>query len=290
MLSYEELAALLGSRAVADTPCPACSHLRKLSHRKLPVLRIWYVDTGMLSYYCAHCEESGYCRSDEDPRPEDRGLRLARGLARAQHEREAMRHRITRAQELWHESVSIRGTWAAQYLSERGLVAGDSLALRFHPRCPFPNGGRSPALIVAFTAFMDLVNPDQDPFAEPDPVAIHRIRGRGHENKAMLGPVGGAAMMLDPPHEIASELHVTEGVETALAVRKWRGRPVWALGSAGAMERFPLFRRVRRLTIWADNDASKVGQTAAKRLGERYSQAGRQVVIRWPERQGDYAG
>jgi hypothetical protein len=33
-----------------------------------------------------------------------------------------------------------------------------------------------------------------------------------------------------------------------------------------------------------------VGQTAAKRLGERYSQAGRQVVIRWPERQGDYAG
>jgi hypothetical protein len=259
----------------------------------LPVLRIWAVDDGMLSYYCAHCEESGYCRSDDDDRGTPRTTKRERELKqrqalRAEHEREALQLRIERARALWREGVKIQGTWAADYLASRGLVAGNALGLRFHERCPFPDGKSSPALIVAFTRFMDLVQ--RDPFQDPLPIAIHRIRGRGHLNKAMLGPVSGAAMMLDPPHEILSELNVCEGVETALAVRRWRGGPIWALGSAGAIERFPLFKRVRRLIVWADNDINQVGQEAAKALGRRYSQAGREVTIRWPEQRGDYAG
>jgi hypothetical protein len=290
VLRFEDLAPLLGNRAQVDVPCPACSPFRKANHRRLPVLRIWRVDDGMLSFYCAHCEERGYCRADEDARPEDQVRAMQRKALRAQHQAETVQHRIARARELWDEGEPIRGTWADVYLAGRGLVAGNAMGLRFHPHCPFPDRKSAPALLVAFTAFADLTDPTRDPFADPQPIAIHRIRGRGHANKAMLGPVGGAAMMLDPPHEIASELQVTEGVETALAVRRWRGGPVWALGSAGAMQRFPLIRRIRRLIVWADHDASGVGQEAAKALGRRYSQAGREVTIRWPERQGDYAG
>lgn len=290
MLRFEELEPLIGSKPVSDVPCPACSPFRMSKHRKLPVLRIWRVDEGMLSYYCAHCEESGYCRSDEDPRPEDHAKARRRMAARAQAEEEAERHRIARVVELWRECVPIKGTWAEQYLSERGLTAGNAHGLAFHPHCPFPDRVSSPALVVAFTAFNTLVDIDGDPYAEHLPVAIHRIRGRGHDNKAMLGPVKHAAMMLDPPWEIASELSVCEGVETALAVRRWRGGPMWALGSAGAIERFPLIRRVKRLRIWADHDINQTGQEAAKALGRRYQENGRHVVIRWPERQGDYAG
>jgi hypothetical protein len=289
MLRFEELEPLLGSRAVADTPCPACSHSRKANHRKLPVLRIWRVDDGMLSFYCAHCEASGYARSDEDPRPEDKARARARAAARAAHAEHARRHRIARAQDLWKEAGPIKGTWAESYLRERGLVPGNVRGLAFHPHCPFPDRVSAPALLVAFTAFNTLVD-IEDPFEEHPPCAVHRIRGRGHGNKAMLGPVAYSAMMLDPPWEISSELSVCEGVETALAVRRWRGGPIWALGSAGAIERFPLIRRVKRLKIFADNDVNQVGQAAARALGERYSRAERQVVIRWPERQGDYAG
>jgi phage/plasmid primase-like uncharacterized protein len=256
-------------------------------HRKLPVLRIWAVDDGMLSFYCAHCEASGYARSDEDARGNDRDNRH-RQAQRAANEREATQLRVDRARALWASAGPIRGTWAEAYLSGRGLTPGDTTALRFHPHCPFPDGKTSPALIVAFTRFMDLV--DRDPFHELPVIAVHRIRGAGHANKAMLGPVKQAAMMLDPPHQIISELSVCEGVETALAVRRWRGGPIWALGSAGAMERFPLFKRVQRLIVWADNDATGVGQAAAQALGRRYSNGGRDVIVRWPVRRGDYAG
>jgi len=288
-LSFDELAALLGNRELADVPCPACSAQRQPNHRRLPVMRLWRVDQGMLSYYCAHCEASGYVRNDEDARPASRAVDKRRQAARAEHEAEAERHRRGRALDLWRESVPIHGTWAEAYLSDRGLVAGNARGLRCHPRCPFPDRKRAPALIAAFTSLDDLVDPKVDLFEDIEPCAIHRIRGRGHENKFMLGPVKRAAVMLDPPHEIASELSVCEGVETALAVRRWRGGPVWALGSAGAIERFPLIRRVWRLTIWADNDDSGVGQAAAKALGRRYAEHGRHVVIRMPEQRGDYA-
>lgn len=288
MLSFDELAPLLGNRAVHDTACPACSPARQPHHRRLPVLRIWRIDAGMLSFYCAHCEASGSCRSDEDARPARRADANKRQAAQEQHEAEAERHRIGRAVDLWRESDPLHGTWAEQYLLDRGLVAGNAWGLRCHPRCPFPDGTKAPALVAAFISLDALVG--GDPFVEIEPCAIHRIRGRGHANKFMLGPVRRAAVMLDPYWELASELHVCEGVETALAVRRWRGGPVWALGSAGAIERFPLIRRVQRLTVWADNDGSGVGQAAAQALGRRYSEAGRHAVVRWPQAQGDYAG
>jgi Toprim domain len=192
-----------------------------------------------------------------------------------------------------------------------------------------------------------MVNIPDDPFLDPSVQAIHRIRGRGHENKKMLGPVKGCAVMISPWWHVHETLHVCEGVETALALYgegfgksprrsgaseqsppnfgadgegakvdrrtsadhdpdAWQfdngvefpspgksigcHRPVWALGSAGAIATFPVIHRVRKLVVWADNDPSGTGLAAARECARRWTAAGKRVDIRRPRQEGaDYA-
>ena len=207
--------------------------------------------------------------------------------------------RIAKAQRRWAESLNPRGTWAEDYLSSRGLRLPDDpeillRTLRFHPRCPFPDGWSGPALVAAFTPILADV-PD-DPFVDPPPVAIHRIRGRGHDNKKMLGPVKGCAVMISPWWHVHETLHVCEGVEDALGIYNEGAddpddahRPIWALGSAGAIRAFPVIMRVRKLVIWADNDASGRGLTCAIACAEHWHKAGKDVVVRYRNKPGaDY--
>lgn len=288
MLDYDQLAPLLRDRSFVDAPCPECSPYRRADHRRLKVLRVWRMAEGMVSFHCAHCEESGYAwdgvRRSKAPSAEEKRAHQVKRDELDQAERE---RRTAIARSIWDESQSPWNTWVEEYLDERGLVLPEYAeeAIRFHPHCRFPGGISNPAMIVAFTAFVSLLSTDPMP-----PVAIHRIRGKGHRNKFMLGPVAGAAMMLTPPTMIGDELGVCEGVETGLAVMARFGVPVWALGSAGAIERFPLIKRIKRLTVWADNDKSGTGVRAAQVLGDRYAAAGREVTVRWPEEAGDYAG
>lgn len=205
------------------------------------------------------------------------------------------------ARQIWRETLDPRATWAEDYLASRKLrLPADPeillRTLRFHPRCPFPDRTKAPALIAGFTPIWTEV-PD-DPFEDPPPLAIHRIRGRGAGNKFMLGPVKGCAVMVSPWWHVHEHLHVCEGIETALALYAEGAeddpddcyRPIWALGSAGAIERFPVISRVRRLVIWTDHDASGTGLTAARECAGRWVAAGKRAVIRYPDKEGhDYA-
>ncbi len=201
--------------------------------------------------------------------------------------------------QLWCGTVDPRGTWAEHYLNKRNLrLPGDPeillRTLRFHPRCPWKRE-RVPALVCAFEPID--VHVPADPFLDPPVAAIHRIRGRGHDNKKMLGPVRGCAVMISPWWHVGETLHITEGLETALALYNEGAanpedchRPIWATGSAGAIRAFPIVDRVRRLVIWTDNDASGVGVSAARECARRWAEAGKRVVVRNPMREGaDYA-
>jgi putative DNA primase/helicase len=205
----------------------------------------------------------------------------------------------TGALQIWRESLEVRGTRAEDYLASRGLVlpADPEIllrTLRFHPRCPWGQEVK-PALICAFTPILTGV-PD-DPCLDPPPVAIHRIRGRGHDNKKMLGPVKGSCVMISPWWHVWDTLNVCEGVETALALYNEGAadlddchRPVWALGSAGAIATLPVVSRVKRLVIWADHDRNGTSLANARHCAHRWQQAGKHVVIRTPENEGeDYA-
>jgi hypothetical protein len=177
------------------------------------------------------------------------------------------------ALEIWERSVDPRETPAEAYLKGRGLVLPSSAAvtaLRYSECCP--KGERAqPALVVLMR--------NVESFA---PQAIQRLFLDIDQNRKteamMLGPVGNAAMMISSRADTFCDslgfcplLYVCEGLETALALHQFGRRPVWALGSAGAIARFPVIFGVGELTIAADNDENNVGLEAAVECAERWN-------------------
>jgi hypothetical protein len=179
---------------------------------------------------------------------------------------------------IWAEAGSARGSPVEPYLSRRALTLADldGRVLRFYPRCPW-EGGFSPAMIALF----------RDIWTN-EPVAIHRtaLTADGRKiGRKMLGSVRGAAIKLDADADVTMGLTIGEGVETCLAARQADFRPVWALGSVGAISSFPVLSGVEGLTILAET-----GEPSAKAIqtcGRRWSDAGREVIIVSPRTGSD---
>ena len=165
---------------------------------------------------------------------------------------------------LWQEGVDPRGTLGDVYLASRGLALepGISRALRWH------------AGAGAMLALFRNINTGE-------PQAVSRtfldLEGRKLERK-FLGPVGGAAIALDPSAAVTHGLHIGEGVETCLAARQLGLRPTWALGSAGAIAAFPVLAGVECLSILVELDAGASDRATAA-CAERWASAGREVII-----------
>jgi putative DNA primase/helicase len=175
---------------------------------------------------------------------------------------------------LWAEGVDPAGTVAEEYLTARRITLAPELgvvALRFHPACVWESG-TAPCLLAGFRAI------DGDHLT-----AIHRIRVDQPErwpkaDRKMLGRVAGSAVKLDPTGE---RLVIGEGVETCLAARELGLRPVWALGSAGAIERLSPVAGVNHLVILGEND------NGTSRRACRENWKSRHVTIIKPRRAKD---
>ena len=185
---------------------------------------------------------------------------------------------------IWADAVDCRGSHAESYLNARGLDLPPSPALRFHPRCPF-GGERVPALVVLMC---DVVT--------GRPCAIQRLRLDIATNRKvdakMLGPAGGAAMMLTSWGDTFSDclsfcpaLGVCEGCETGIALINAGYAPIWALGSAGAIARLPVLFGVGQLVICADNDKNMVGLQAAMDCKLRWNATTHQSATIWMPRE-----
>ena len=91
---------------------------------------------------------------------------------------------------------------------------------------------------------------------------------------------GGAIRLYAPDETLA----VTEGIETALAVRCATGLPVWATSSAGGMARLIIPPAVRLVVICADHDPQ--GIKAARELARRLLREQRRVKMLIPDTPG----
>lgn len=187
---------------------------------------------------------------------------------------------------LWKSASDPRGTRVERYLSTRGLDLPDDIAgrvARYHDACPWraADGSieRQPAMLTAFRSI-----------ADDRLVAVHRtlLSEDGRKlDRRMLGPVGGAAIKIDGDQDVEQALTICEGFETGLAGRELGFRPVWALGSAGAIGALAVLSGIDALTILAETDDSGANERAARACGNRWSAADREVILATPRVVGD---
>jgi hypothetical protein len=206
------------------------------------------------------------------------------------------------AMNIFDDGVSIENTPAARYLEQRGLdPRGPGICdVRYVERCP-RGKQRVPALVVLMRQL-----------STTKPLAIQRIYINPLTDKKdgepmMLGRAGGAAMKLTPHEQTfigelstCELLVICEGYETGLALRQRHTRkPVWALGSAGAIATMPVLFGVDSLVIAGDHDVLKrrpdgrwvrAGEEAGYQCVVRWRSQGRAAVYKEPELEGrDYA-
>jgi hypothetical protein len=222
--------------------------------------------------------------ADVDYSTEPRSLVEARRADPDRHHKLAMK--------IWEGSADAAGTAAEHYLHGRGLVLPPkaSEVIGYHPRCPNAQL-RAPAL-VALMRNVETFRPQ----------AIQRLFLDLDQNKKtesmMLGPVGNAAMMITSRHDtfwdclsFCPRLYVCEGLETGLALHQAGHHPVWALGSAGAIERFPVIFGVGQIVICADNDNSSIGLQCAIICAARWNATSHQkaTIVMPPSTGADFA-
>jgi putative DNA primase/helicase len=126
-------------------------------------------------------------------------------------------------------------------------------------------------------------------------VALHRtyVSDMGHKAPVpqpkklsrTSGVLAGASIKLHEPIIINGKLTlgVAEGIETALSCYLASGIPTWSCVSAGLLRAFQWPVGVQSLVIYADNDASGVGQAAARDLAGRAAAAGIECRVLVPE-------
>lgn len=181
-----------------------------------------------------------------------------------------------RAAALWHEAVGPGGTVVEHYLASRRLDLTEDLPadVRFHPQCPWKDEQTGRVLYVpAMLAAMRNIVKDEI-------MAVHRtvLTPEGKKvGRRMLGVAAGAAIKLDSDDSVTQGLTVGEGIETCLAARQVGLRPVWAMGSVGAIAGFPVLDGIECLTLLREND--EASRRACEQCASRWHAAGREMIF-----------
>ena len=177
-------------------------------------------------------------------------------------------------QRIWDEARPVTaGDEVDRYLRGRGLMLSEYPAvLRFHPALGYfekDEAGKSRKL-AEYPAMLACIQG-----VDGHAVTLHRTYLKdgaklkaADARKVLSAGINGAAVRL---FEATDELAVCEGIETGLALHLATRKPVWAGISAGNLEKLWLPDTVRKVCIYADNDADGdfVGQCFAFALARR---------------------
>ena len=197
---------------------------------------------------------------------------------------------------IWNEAAPVtQGDEVDRYLGGRGLALPVyPKVLRFHPALGYfqkDAAGKS-RKVAEYPAMLACIQG-----AGGHAVTLHRTYlhdggklAAGDAKKVLSAGINGAAVRL---FEATEELAISEGIETGIAVHLATGKPVWAGLNAGNLEKLWLPNSVRKLCIYADNDADGdfAGQAFAfafaRRLKHEEKKTGaRQVQVFLPKLAG----
>lgn len=178
------------------------------------------------------------------------------------------------AQRIWNEAKAVTvGDEVDRYLSGRGLALPVyPKVLRFHPALGYYQkdaAGKSHK-VAAYPAMLACIQ-GEDGHA----VTLHRTYLQDgaklavpDAKKVLSSGINGAAVRL---FEATEDLGISEGIEKSIALYLATGRPFWAGLNAGNLEKLWIPDSVRRVWIYADNDADGdfAGQAGAFVLARR---------------------
>ena len=137
-----------------------------------------------------------------------------------------------------------------------------------------------------------------------DPVTAERTggitrtfihQGRKIGQAMSLGGVGRLGIIrLSPDDEVSDRSAWLRGLESSLSAMMMGFCPMWAFGSTTTMEDFPVLAGIECFTIVADNDRKTpdeiaAGDKAARKVCQRWADAGREAVMKTPKRPGEDA-
>lgn len=246
---------------------------------------------GIVRFGCWRQGVSGWWRDGAADRHGRQRDDRADRAALAEQEKQRQRHeRINRA--VFEAAHPVRRHQpVGQYLVNRGLgkLSKCPQALRMSALPYFDAGrelGQFPTLLAAVTDPQGVM------------VAVHRTYIGFDGQKAPVpqprklsrtsGLLAGASIKLFAPTSIDGKLAlgVAEGIETALACYLASGVPTWSCMNAGGVRAFEWPEGLQTLVVFADNDASGVGQCAARGLAGRAAAAGIEVRVLIPETVG----
>lgn len=187
-----------------------------------------------------------------------------------------------RLQSIWEATEPDTGR-IRQYLESRGLFVDVPPGLRLHPSLGYYHQGplaQYPAMVARIQrngetvglhiTYLDTDGPGKASISQPK-----KIR------KCVENISGGAIRLFEPVDNMP--LTLTEGIESALAVRDISGFPVWACGNSSLLAKAIIPESVRSVYIGADKDRSGAGQRAAEKLAQRlWDESGRSATISFP--------
>jgi Toprim domain len=291
MIGLDDIDRLTGGKlGEFDVGCPLCGpHRRTARGQRKRVLRVWRVDEGFATFYCARCVESGYAHDPHGVRPDPEKLAKARAEADAR-ARTHKAERLRLARWLWSRRQPIIRSIAETYLRSARCYSGPLPAtLGFLPA----RGEHLPAMIAAFGLAHE-VEPGTIAIRNEDVVGVHLTRlmpdGSGkaafddpdESAKIMVGFSTGSPIVLAPPSD-ALGLVITEGIERGLFIHHDTGLGVWCAGAASRMPALapavPAW--IDFVTVVADDD--KAGRQFSAALADELrgrGMAARAVIVR----------
>lgn len=243
---------------------------------------------GVVRFGCWRQGVTGWWKDGASRHPEPYRDAVTTRKALADQERQRKRQAVINDQLFAAARPLERQSPVGRYLVQRGLgqLTKRPQALRMS-HLPYFDDGQE---VGTFNVMLGAVT-------APDGVLVglHRTYISDEGQKAPVpqpkklsrtsGALAGASIKLYDPVVLDGKLTlgVSEGIETALACYLASGVPTWSCVSAGLLSAFQWPVGLEGLVIFADNDESCVGQSAARDLASRAVAAGLECRVLVPE-------